>query len=634
MSKARASDRPAKALDMALVEDVLADIDAGKPVRRDLEDGGRLHIDRALPFLCVHVSDEDDAARDVASSNASYLITPDLNAAVPGIEAIGAAMAKRFGAFMLLDVGELERDRLLSDDAPFLPPFEITLSATDQAAARAALDSFVSAVESVEVKFRSPRLDKRRSTDDPHARLAARLIGLPCLTVRFAPIYRQPDSDEIYPDLRARLIANIVDAGLQAVAAFVKAAGIMSLPTHRALGRQAFVDAVSRADRSIDDIAATFDLLLAVTPINADAAWREFEASAFQHAPRFLYRPLAVQVDVEKSKLFSIDFDRFEDPVLFNLYREKQQELDLQLSMLSARETTRFVELGRALYGRVEPALLDAAKDILTKTANAGESQVEDGEHGENADCLFVARRAQSMIEIYRRQHPGFEPMIELRDDLPAGLMVSGSRLLISRSTNMARHRVEALLSHEIGVHLLTYFNGSAQGLRLFRSGLAGYEGVQEGLAVFAEYLAGGMTRGRVRLIAARVVACAAMLEGASFEETFLVLVRDYGFTEIGAFNLALRLFRGGGLAKDAIYLRGLFEVLDHLGKGGALDPFWMGKISASHFGVMQELNMRGLLRAPEITPAFLLDPQAERRLEKARSGLSPVEMIATSGGS
>jgi hypothetical protein len=45
-------------------------------------------------------------------------------------------------------------------------------------------------------------------------------------------------------------------------------------------------------------------------------------------------------------------------------------------------------------------------------------------------------------------------------------------------------------------------------------------------------------------------------------------------------------------------------------------------------------LNMRGLLKAPEITPVFLLDPQAERRLEKARSGLSPVEMIATSGGS
>ena len=136
MSKARASARPTIAADMALVEDVLGCIDAGKSVRRDLEDGSRIHIDRPLPFLCVYVSDgrDADAARAVASANASYLITADLDAAVLIIEAIGAAMTKRFGAFVVLDIGELERDRLLSDDAPFLPPFEITISATDQPA--------------------------------------------------------------------------------------------------------------------------------------------------------------------------------------------------------------------------------------------------------------------------------------------------------------------------------------------------------------------------------------------------------------------------------------------------------------------------------------------------------------------
>ena len=486
MSKARASARPTIAADMALVEDVLGCIDAGKSVRRDLDDGSRIHIDRPLPFLCVYVNDgrDADAARAVASANASYLITPDLDAAVLIIEAIGAAMTKRFGAFVVLDVGELERDRLLSDDAPFLPPFEITISATDHPAARAALDGFASAVESVEVKFRSPRLDKRDSADDPCARLAARVTGFPCVTVRFAPIYRQPGSEDIYPDLRERVIANIFDAGLQAVAAFVTAAGILSLTTHRSLGRRAFVDAVSRADRSIDDIVQTFDFLLAVTPINAEAAWRDFEASGFQRAPKLLYRPLTVQVDVEKKKLFSIAFDHFEDPVLSKLYREKQQELDLQLSMLSVRDTTRFVELSRALYGRVEPTLLDVAKDILAKTELMPGSLASEDGRGGSVDCYFVESAARSMIDSYRSQHSGFEATIELRDDLPAGLMVSGARLLISRNTNMACRRVEALLSHEIGVHLLTYFNGSTQGLRLFRSGLAGYEGVQEGLAV------------------------------------------------------------------------------------------------------------------------------------------------------
>ena len=632
MSKTQTNNRRAVAVELSAIEEALASIDAGKSVRCDLENGGRLHIDRALPFLCVSVSDgRDNAAFDVASANASYLIASDLDFAVPIIEAIGDAMMKRFGAFVVLDVGELEKDRLLSDDAPYLPPFEITLSATDETATQAALAGFASGIGSVEAKFRSPRLDRLRAVDDPHARLAARLTGIPCITIRFAPIYRIPGSDSVYPELRERMVANIFDAGLQAVAAFLKAMRIFSLPTHRALGRRAFVDAVERADRSIDDIATTFDFLLAVTPINAEAAWQDFKSNGFKCPPRLLYRPLTVQVDVEKKKLFSIAFDRLEDPVLSNLYREKQQELDLQLSMLSARESPRFMEFSRVLYGRVEPGLLHAAKDILIKTVDRRTEIVGDSRHDGSVDCYVIEQAARAMIEIYRKQYSGFEATVELRDDLPAGLMVSGARLLISRRTNMTRRRMTALLNHEVGVHLLTYFNGSAQGLRLFRTGLAGYEGVQEGLAVFAEYLVGGMTTARLRLIAARVVACAAMLDGASFQEMFHTLVRDYGFGEIDAFNLTLRLCRGGGLAKDAIYLRGLLEVLNHLRNGGALDPFWMGKIAASHFVVMQELNSRGLLRAPEIRPAFLSDPQALERLAKARAGLLPVEMIASS---
>jgi uncharacterized protein (TIGR02421 family) len=631
MNRTRAKDGSQTESDLALIEEVLGALDAGKPVRKEFEEGGRLHIDRPLPFLCVHLTDARDlAAREVVSANASYLVTPHLNTAVMIIEALGAAMVERFGAFIVLDFGELERDSLLSEDAPYLAPFEIVASATDQPAALAALAAFDTAAKIDAVRSRSPRLVKHRAGDDPNAALSAQIKWCPCLTLRFAPIYRVPESEEIYPDLLQRMVANIFDAGLQAIAAFLKATDVMRLPTHRVLGRQAFIDVVKRADRTIDDVAASFDFLLAVTPINADAAWQSFEASRFERSPQFLYRPLTLQADVQKRKLFSIDFDHFEDPVLFQLYSEKQQELDLQLSMLSARETPRFVEISRALYGPVEAPLLCAAKDILARTEAASSEPREYDVLDTHVDCYYLEDAARSMIENYRRLFEGFEARIELRDDLPSGLMVVTDRLLISRSTRMRRRRIEALLSHEIGVHLLTYFNGAAQGLRLFRLGLAGYEGVQEGLAVFAEYLVGGMTVARLRLIAARVVGCAAMLQGASFDETFQMLVRDHGFTATLAFNLTLRLYRGGGLTKDAIYLRGLLEVLDHLRKGRPLDPFWMGKIAASHFDVIQELNMRRLLKAPEIYPAFLSHPHAAQRLKKARLGLSPVEMLAS----
>ncbi len=632
MTRTHHRDRDGPSVYPEWLEEILGCIRADKPVRKDFEHGGRLHIDRPLPFLSLFLvrGRQDIAARDVAAANASYLIANNLEEALPIVAAVGGVLKERFGAFMLLDVDELEHDTLLTDDSPYLPPFEIRIAATGEPAAEEAETALAEGVDIRQVKFRTPHVERFALKTDFQAAALARQTGFSLVAVRFAPIYRQPESGKIYPDLRERLIANIFDAGLRAFAAFVAATQTLKITTHRALGRKAFVDAVSRADRSIDEVAASFDFLLAVTPINADAAWQEFKAGNFKRAPRFLYRPLSVQVEVEKRKLFSVAFDRFEDPVLYHLYREKQQELDLQLSLITARETSRFVEYSRALYGPVEATLHRSAAEILAKTEKAAHDG-DDGEAGnEIADCRDVEIAARAMIVSYQRQYEGFTAEIELRDDLPPGLLVSDGRLLISRTTRVPASRVDALLSHEIGVHLLTYFNGSAQGLRLFRSGLAGYEGMQEGLAVFSEYMAGGMTIARLRLVAARVVACAAMLEGRPFAETYDMLVGEHGFGPATAFNVALRLYRGGGLAKDAIYLRGLMELLDHLKAGGALDPFWMGKISASHFRVMQELSLRGLLKMPVIRPAFLVHPHAQARLDKARAGMTPLDMVTS----
>ncbi|UXS04636.1 flavohemoglobin expression-modulating QEGLA motif protein [Agrobacterium tumefaciens] len=609
------------------LEDIVSCLSAGKSIRRDLPGGGRLHIDRPLPFLCVHIA-EDDAepvARDIARANASYLIAPHAAPAMVVIEAIAVVLRKRFGAFVLFDIGELTQDRFLTEDAPFLPPFEIALWASADMADAAEI--FTTVVSDSEAKFRTPRVKRAETPPLREDKVLGRDLHCSTLAVRFAPVYRQPGSNEIYPELREQLVSLLFDAGLRAISRFIESQKVLTPKTHRALGRKTFVDTVTRVDRSIDEVASTFDFLLAVTPINAEAAFNAFKSDG-RH-PKFLYRPLAFQVEATKRKLFSISFDHLEDPVLYQLYREKQHELDIQLSLLSSREKPQFIEFGRALYGPVEPSLLEEAKTILAHSSDPASNNDDDGGSEDRiADCFHVERRARTMIAVYHRQLTEFEVAVELRDDLPSGLMVSGHRLLIARSTLMDKRRVEPLLAHEIGVHLLTYFNGSVQGLRLFRSGLAGYEGMQEGLAVFAEYLAGGMTTARLRLIAGRVVGCAAMLEGATFSETYSILVDDHDFTPRAAFNLVLRLYRGGGLAKDAIYLRGLLALLRHLRSGGALEPFWMGKIAASHFEVMQELADRGLLRMPAVRPLYLETDEGRGRLAHAKQGLRPLEMI------
>ena len=604
--------------------DVAAALASGKAVRRDLGADGRLHIDRPLPFLCVHITagTRNLAARDVTSAHASYLIAASIGEALPFIDAIGSVMVERFGAFLVLDVGELDHDILLADDSPFLPHYDVAMSSTAEPGAENAKRVFIKAVCDADIRFRTPRITRPTKETDPVERLRAAGMRFPCVSVRFAPIYRQPESGNDYPGLRETMIADLFDAGLRAFAAFSSDMSALVVSSHRALGRKAFVDAVRRADRSVDDIAKSFDFLLAVTPINARQAFEDCRSGGFQYAPHFLYRPLEVDVEEQKRKLHSVAFDHLEDPVLYHLYREKQQEIDLQLTMLAQMHRRQFTDFSRALYGSVEPSLLTLAADVLRRCPPP-----EDEGDVATATCYDVAKRAREMVDAYHGDDGAFNARVEIRDDLPPGLMVTGEKLLISRHTVMEQRRVEALLHHEVGVHLLTYFNGSAQGLRLFRSGLSGYEGVQEGLAVLAEHLSGGMTRQRLRLIAGRVIGCASMLDGAEFVDTFRLMTEQHAFTSADAFTMTLRIYRGGGLSKDAIYLRGLDDIVRHLRKGGSLDPFWMGKISAAHFPVMQELAQRGLLRPPAIRPAFLSLSKASERLEKLRSGLSIAEM-------
>src|SRR5439155_24088255 len=112
----------------------------------------------------------------------------------------------------------------------------------------------------------------------------------------------------------------------------------------------------------------------------------------------------------------------------------------------------------------------------------------------ERLGAAAFAEYARAEIEHYRRLSPRISAAVEIRADIP-GLMVAFGNLLVGQRTRIARSRVEAALQHEVGTHLLTYFNGRAQPLRLLYTGLPGHDELQEGLAVLAEYMVGGLNR-------------------------------------------------------------------------------------------------------------------------------------------
>jgi uncharacterized protein (TIGR02421 family) len=277
--------------------------------------------------------------------------------------------------------------------------------------------------------------------------------------------------------------------------------------------------------------------------------------------------------------------------------------------MLSARGAKEFLDLSVEVYGPVSDALERRAREILSEISKTTRSR------GRCLDAEGIAEVAEAEVRSYQEQHPDLSVTIDVRDDT-SGVMVANGSLLIATTASVSRSRLAGLLAHEVGTHILTYFNGSLQPLKLMASGLAGYEETQEGLALVAEAAVGGLTWGRLRQIAARVVVVRRLLEGYTFAEAHRELTDLYGFSPGGAFTIVMRVWRSGGLTKDAIYLRGLQEVVEYVARGRDLDFLWRGKLALVDLALAESLSDTGTLGRAAILPSFLHNEDARKRLK------------------
>lgn len=620
-------------LERDIIAELCAGVAGGRSVRRKLPFGGRLHVDRPLPFLVIHRGAgprRASAARGVATASPLYAVWPcESDADAFGydlVESLAATLEKMLGRFLVVELHDLATPGTEAADSPEPTPYRFRISASDDDLAQAAARRLREALLKLELERQTPEVDE--PADDP--RQANLPPGLSRLSLGIPRAYARPDGDGVFPGVLHALLTGVLDALLQALCTVVKQSALDTPAHYRGLGRRGFIQAARHADRRLAEVASSFDFLLAVSPINTAQAWAAFRDGGFREAPTFHYRPLPIDPSSAKRDLYAVDVDGVEDPVLEALFREKQQEIDLQLTMLQTRETARFRDASVMLYGRVDDRLADQADAVLAALADP-QAPADDEEDGpEPVDCHEVRDAANALVARYRKVWPGFKADISIRGDV-AGLMVSGPRLMISRQTRMRRSRLNPLLQHEVSVHLLTWFTGARQGLKIFRSGLAGYEGIQEGLGVFAEFASDGLTAARLRLLAARVLAVRAMVDGADFMAAFRLLRDERAVPARAAFQVCARVFRSGGFAKDFIYLRGLLDVLDYVAEGRSLAPFWVGKIALGHVPIIDELNERGFLTAPPVTPEFLSQDWAQAQLRRARSGVSLADLLSES---
>ncbi|EAR15576.1 flavohemoglobin expression-modulating QEGLA motif protein [Robiginitalea biformata] len=330
---------------------------------------------------------------------------------------------------------------------------------------------------------------------------------------------------------------------------------------------------VLEIDTHLDRLVKRIELLQYVNPLNTEKEKHRFFASKFTEEPQFKYPKLKFDPYKLHRLFFSHRLDRIEDPVIRDMYKEV---IYFYANMVQCIETIghgkRFYYNSLRVYGTPTEKDVENARFIL---------HFEDEPAFGNMEKRHSPEAARAYFEKFAKQYD-FPLDIRFSTHIAAEAMVSNSSrsLLIKRNARFSDNQLLTLAHHEIGVHLVTTFNGLAQPLKIFSNGLPKNVETQEGLAVFSEYMGGALTLKRLKEISYRVLASDSLSKGYSFADTFDLIHNQYKLDRDAAFTITLRAHRGGGFTKDRLYLSGLRKIYKRYLREESMDRMLTGKVA------------------------------------------------------
>jgi len=561
-------------------------------------------------LIIYHPVKGDAGTAKLARSALSYLIPGDDRKVYDDllVELTGL-MTKRFGSFLVVEIesGGLDGFVISGPKKRLGPEFK----------------SLAGKLADVPFPHRSEEAEvwTIRTEEEAPPRRGLAEDGAVWVRIKVPPVYRGPGGG-IYP-IYLRHFREYFAAALQRFTFdFLRLQTPAGMTTFDSLGKRSLSERSLEIDHHLARIAEEYRFLLLVAPTNLEEIEEGFFSSGFEKVPPYRYRLLPVDPDLLKRELFNLKIEDVDDPALSFLFSEKREEIDQELTMLGERGSRNFFFSSVRRYRGVNPEVRRTAEEILTRVPN-----VDDGPADGGIGALEFAGLAEEEFAFFQEQCPDFVSQIHIRDDVNV-LMVSQGELFIPENQRLNRRQVRALTQHEVGTHVLTYFNGSRQPLRLLAEGLADYDSLQEGLAVMAEYFSDALSPGRLRTLAGRVVAGECLLEGADFQETFRCLQRTWEIPDREAFSITARMFQGGGFLKDIIYLEGLVHLRSHLMDGGPFEDLLSGKFGLKHIPLVAELTGRGILIPPLLKPRYMRGNDFAGKLQAIRDGLPIHQLI------
>ncbi|PVW15619.1 flavohemoglobin expression-modulating QEGLA motif protein [Marixanthomonas spongiae] len=354
---------------------------------------------------------------------------------------------------------------------------------------------------------------------------------------------------------------------------------------------QAIIDTypnLFRIDYNLNKLVQKIEVLNFVNPINIEQEKRNFFASKYNVNPNFKYRKLDFNAHKLQQELFSQDIDSIKDEETRVFYREVIYDYS---GLVQCVETV----------GQKEKFYFNSLKSFGTPTQNSVENarfilHFEDEDYDKEMIPAFTAQEAAEYFDEFTKQYD-FQFNIRFSTKISAAAMVINNKqtLVLKKNHKFSANQLKVLANHEIGVHLVTTFNGLNQPLKIFHNGFPKNVETQEGLAVFSEYMSGCLTLFRLKELSYRVLATDSLRKGFNFCDTFDLLHNQYKLNREEAYNITLRAHRGGGFTKDHLYLTGLKKIYNLYEQGVSLENLLAGKVTLENEPLVQKWKKEGL---------------------------------------
>ena len=321
-------------------------------------------------------------------------------------------------------------------------------------------------------------------------------------------------------------------------------------------------------DQLLRRAAEEVRLLPALTPIRADRERERLTADLRRgksSLPRWTYAPVSHDELRRALDRAEVSLARSGEPQ-HEPYRARMHELSIEAALSSAAGTGDVARLARQRFAPANLATAQAAADLCAawlaepEAPRSGSPRASDDPHPRS--LLSQMRETVGRLRLPFAvivQH-SLAPLAATGDGV---ILVAAGRLVDDQDATRT-------VLHEVEGHALPRARSYAAPLALLRVGTAGGIDDQEGRALLLEERAGMLGPCRRRQLAARHRAVEAMLDGASFADVAMSLVRQHGLDAADAVLVAERAFRGGdgagpGLGRERVYLEGFVRVSAHL---------------------------------------------------------------------